>query len=448
MKLSHLSIRARITGGSLLIALLISLVAGIIVDTQVQRIVVEGQVRVLESVEGQYLTAIENGDTVVFDPPGPGQFVAVVDPDGALKVNTLPAGLAALAPELAARDGVRTVAADGTDYLVKAAAVDSPGGTWQLVTASLTDDQVLNQVAWLLIASLAAINLAFGAASWFIGSAALGPVSNLRRSAAELATRPGEELLPVGPARDEIADLAETLNRLILELRASAARERQIVSDASHEFRTPLAIMQTRLELAQREATTLDAMRADVTEAQRTLARLSALATSLLELSRLDAQRVPGNATIAQLATELGDAADRGRLRVGARDIRIDYLDDTDAKDAVVAVAEVDFGRVCDNLVTNALAALDGAGTVLLRLDADASHARLSVIDDGPGMDPAYLPSALDRFSRQGGSRTWRGAGLGLAIVAGIAEVSGGEVVLDNRPGHGLRVEVSFPLVG
>jgi signal transduction histidine kinase len=448
MKRSRLTIRARITGGSVLIAILISIAAGIVIYNQVQRIVSSDQIRVLDSVEGQYLTAIRDGDTEEMDPPGPGQFVAVTDPAGIVAVNTLPAALSAKAAELGAKsDGVRTIQGEETAYLVQTRRVDAGQGSWQVVTASAKDDQVLNQVAYLLIASIAGINIAFGAAAWLIGSAALNPVTQLRRSAADLVTQPGSELLPVGPARDEISDLATTLNELISQLRASADRERQIVSDASHEFRTPLAIIQTRLELAQRHATTLEEMRADVSAAQKTLARLSSLATSMLELSRIDAQGQPGSATVAELAMELADAADRARYRAAGRDIRIDYDQDAEQSDDRVAVSEADFGRVCDNLMSNALSAITGSGAIQLSLRRESDCLRLTVLDDAGGMADTYVPFAFDRFSRQSASRTSGGAGLGLSIVAGIASMAGGTVGLDNTPGIGLRVDVTFPLL-
>lgn len=449
MTLARLTIRARITIGSLLIAILISIAASIVIYAQVARIVNDGQVRVLESMAGPYLASIGAGDVQEFDPPGPGQYIAVVRPDRTVAVNTLPAALAGSTAELAAGPvGVRTGGAD-SEYLVKVGAVDNAGASWRVITASANDTEVLDQVAIVLIASIAAINLGFGAAAWLIGSATLGPVARLRRSAADLVASPGGELLPVGPAKDEISDLAETLNELIRELRSSAERERQIVSDASHEFRTPLAIIQTRLELAQREATTLPAMKADVAAAQKTLGRLSALATSMLELSRIDAQFEPGRATVGELATELADAADRGRQRVGGRDVRIDYTDETIAADAlaaVVAVSDTDFGRVCDNLVNNALAAIGERGAIELHLARDSDGVRLTVTDDGGGMDDAYVPFAFDRFSRENSARTRGGAGLGLSIVAGIAALSGGTVALHNSPGTGLGVEVTFPL--
>lgn len=442
MNLSRLSIRARITGGSLLIAVLISLVAGIVIFAQVQRIVSDGQERLLEGIEGPYVTAITTGDTHEMDLPGPGQYVAVVDPAGEVVLNTLPDPLAGEVTTIAGEpDRVRMI---GEDYLVRSTSVSAAGGTWHVITASSNDEEVLREVALLLIGSLTVINLAFGAAAWLIGSAALAPVARLRRSAEELVSTPGRDLLPVGPAHDEISELASTLNELIGDLRASAERERQIVSDASHEFRTPLAIIQTRLELAQRQATDLVDMKSDVAAAQKTLTRLSSLATSMLELSRIDSQAEPGRATLAELATELADAADRARHRAAGRDIRIDYTADEHDNDVIVNVSEPDFGRVCDNLVSNALEAVGDRGTIEMTLVHEATMVRLTVSDDGGGMDHAYVPHAFDRFSRESKARTRGGAGLGLSIVAGIASLSGGAATLHNVPGIGLRVDVTF----
>jgi len=448
-RLRQLGIRQRITGGSLVIAILISIAAGIVIYSQVQGIVTKGQDEVLRSVESPYINGINTGEDV--DSPGRSQLVRVIGPGQVTHIDTLPDALTDR-PESLEREGTRSVPTHRGSYLVRVVYVHADSGTWQVIAAMKDDDQVslLNQLAWLLVLTIAGINVAFGASSWLIGGAALGPVTRLRRSAAELMKRPGAELLPVGAAADEISDLARTLNQLIGQLRASAEREKQIVSDASHEFRTPLAIMTTQLELAQAEASSLPQMQTDVAAAQKTLTRLTALATSLLELSRIDAQADPGRSTLGELAGELADAADRGRARVGHRDIRIDFASDIrpDRESDAIAVAVPDFGRACDNLVGNALAALEGSGTIDLSLAATDEGAVLRVVDDAGGMDPAFVDRAFERFSRgeisRGGSSGGSGAGLGLAIVDGVARNSGGSVRLDNRPGQGLAVEVLF----
>jgi two-component system OmpR family sensor kinase len=449
MRLNRLGIRARITGGSLLIAIAISAIAGIIIQNQVAHIVYDGELSVLASIAAPYRQLLGTEPTQEPDAPGSGEDVAVIDPSG---VDTLPAALREKLPELLKSDThTRTVTTDGVDYLVQNSFVVTPQGVWTIIAARNGDAQVtvLNSVTWLLVVSLVIINLGFGAASWFIGTAALNPVNRLRRSAEELAAAPGKELLPVGAADDEIAQLARTLNELIRELRASADRERQVVSDASHELRTPLAILQTKLELAQSQTTTLAQMRSEVSSAQETLHRLSALATSLLELSRIDAQSARGSATVDELVTEMADAADRGRLRVGGGAVEIDFSAELPPDHRTVAVAAHDFGRICDNLVNNALTARPEAGRIELSLREVPAGILLAVDDEAGGMEEAFVPHAFDRFARDphpvSGTAPASGAGLGLPIVSGIVQLASGTVRLVNRPGEGLRVEVELP---
>jgi two-component system OmpR family sensor kinase len=449
MRLTRLSLLTRITTGSLLIALLISGVVGILLYSQIHRIVLEGEMAILVGIEAPYRTALADEPKEPLDRPGAGQLVAIVDPAGAIRLDTLPAPLGATLPELLTKsDRTSETTAGGATYLVRIATVSTSIGDWQIISARDTRAQsaVLGQVTALLIGSILVLNLGYGAASWLIATAALRPVSRLRTSAENLVARPGNDLLPVGPAHDEIARLAQTLNVLVSDLRASAARERQIVSDASHELRTPLAVLQTQLELAQAPNTSLDQMTLDVAGAQRTLTRLSALATSLLELSRIDAQSVQGSATVEALAGELVDAVDRARGSVGVRDVQIDFDAVVEASEDRVPVSAPDFGRIIDNLLQNSLAAVGTRGQIDVRLEQAGRGVLLTVSDDGPGMDEAFMPHATERFARADSSRGGSGAGLGLAIVAGIVTVAGGRLELSNRPGGGLTATAAFPL--
>jgi two-component system, OmpR family, sensor kinase len=446
MRLSRLSIRTRITGGSVLIAIVIAAIAGLVIYDRVEHIVDDGEQNVLTSIEAPYRTAILNDPKESLDVPGHGEHVAVVAPDGTTRIDTLQNGLSAKIPQLATvPDGVHSIDVGDITYTVLVQHVANASGIWQIIAARNGEgqDTVLTQVLILLIVAIALIVIGFAAASWLIGTLALRPVTRLRRSAVELAARPGEELLPVGPADDEISRLAGALNELISQLRESAARERQLVSDASHELRTPLAILQTQLELAQHGDET--ALRRDLAAATRTLDRLSGLATSLLELSRIEAQSESGRADYADLALELADAADRGRLRAGETPIAITTRIEQGDDETPIAVLVQDFGRVADNLIGNALSAAgDGPAHIELALEHRASGAVLTVGDDAGGMQPEFVDRALTRFARASAAR--QGAGLGLAIVAGVARLSGGSVTLHNDPGRGLEVEVRFPI--
>nr|WP_249404857.1 MULTISPECIES: HAMP domain-containing sensor histidine kinase [unclassified Plantibacter] len=307
----------------------------------------------------------------------------------------------------------------------------------------------------LLFTGLAVIAVGAAGTAWALTSLSLGPVRRLRRSADALSAGSSSDLLAVGEARDEISDLARTLNELIERLRDSARRERQFVSDASHELRTPIALLNAQLQVAVAEASSVEQMVRDVDGARRNVTRLAALVTSLLELSAIEAAHDGVRSSIGALGREADDATDRARFR--AQDTAISILydgpellasgDGTDDSGGFPIGAE-SFGRIVDNLLNNALRAVGDGGVIDVRLTVQEAVAWLVVTDTGGGMDPAFEPFALDRFTRQDASRTGgQGTGLGLAIVAALVRNADGTIELDNRPGDGLTIRIGLPAV-
>ena len=176
MRLNRLGIRARITGGSLLIAILMSVAAGLIIHSQIVRIDYDGEVSVLSSIAAPYKAAIKDDPTADLDPPGGDQEAAVVNPDGVVVVDTLQRHLRPRLNELISHDtDTRTVVSGGVHYLVSVTNVVTPQGVWSIVAARNSDVQgaLLQSVTVLLIVTLAVVNLGFGVGSWFIGTAAL-----------------------------------------------------------------------------------------------------------------------------------------------------------------------------------------------------------------------------------------------------------------------------------
>ncbi len=444
----RVGIRARIAGGSLIIAILLSVVAGIIIDAQIKRIVRDGTVQVLISDSAPYVVALQNEPGEQFDAPGPAQLVAVIDPSSAVQLNTLPDELGESVSRDAVPSGTSMTRAGGVEYVVHASEVAVDNGTWTVVAArpSAGEDTVSDQLRNLLFGLLAVIDLAVGVTAWLLSSAALAPVGRLRESAQSLSTTSGSDLLPVGAANDEIAQLARTLNELIVRLRASADRERQLVSDASHELRTPLAILRTQLELARAEAVSIEQLVRDIEGAERSAGRLASLVSSLLVLSTIEAaESTTAISTAASLEREVAEAVERARFRAIGSQIRVDYTSDSDG-DVRYGVREEDFGRLADNILSNSIAAVGHSGSITVRLASHAEGVTLSVADTGGGLDPAFEPFALERFSRADTARAHNeGAGLGLAIVAAIVARAEGTITLDSTPGVGLTVVVTLP---
>jgi signal transduction histidine kinase len=286
---------------------------------------------------------------------------------------------------------------------------------------------------------------AFVLASWLLARAALRPVERLRRRAGELGDSVDADLLPVDSSGDELAQLAATLNAFLQRIRLSVDREKQMVSDAAHELRTPLAALRTQLELAHDDFDDPDALRLEVVAAEASVARLSSLAGNLLELARLEQAPDLGSITGATMAEELAEAVDRARLLAVSRNARIGFSSELPS-DGRYPLDRATFGRLLDNLLSNAVAAIAHRGSIQVELAATGDAASLTVRDDGPGVPESFLPRAFDRFSRPDDSRSSRsgGSGLGLALVKAIAVGTGGDVTMRNL-NPGLEVQVTIP---
>ncbi|MEY9951947.1 sensor histidine kinase [Leifsonia sp. EB34] len=504
--LRRLSITARITIGSLIVATLFGLVAVVVIRVGVSSILHNATVTLLNNDVTAPAASVLANPSGPFDLPGGGQELAIVDTNGVILDSTLPTALENRIDHLLSLPPSATtvqIADDTYEVLVKP--VVTKRGTMHVVAArnDETTSLILDRLTLALLIGAGVLIFGFGAASWLLARTALRPVSRMREQADRIAggeptgTDEAAGLLTVGPAQDELSELATTLNDLIRRLRASADRERQMVSDASHELRTPLAVLRGQLELAELDAGDADALLDDIRSSHSTALRLGTLANNLLELSRIEAGPSGGRIDWRTLVDELTDAIDRARLLVSSAEddgsISVDFEYDPKRRpsaDARVALSPTDFGRILDNLLGNAITAIrsraagtstgpvprlgdavEGAPVETAPVESEPIDGRaaavedvvsaalrveqewvvLTVHDSGPGMPEEFIPVALDRFTRADGARTTSraggGGGLGLAIVAALAGAAGGSVHLANAPTGGLVVTVRLPLV-
>jgi len=302
--------------------------------------------------------------------------------------------------------------------------------------------------------------------TWLVVGSTLRPVGALRRAAARItATGVPRSDLPVPEARDEVRELALTLNDMLSRLAAAQQRQRALVSDTAHELRSPIASIRTQLEVAL-DHPELQDWAATAQDVHADTLRLARLAEDLLLLARLDERSaMRGTATAG---SDFGGSATRG----GGRDRRVPvdlvgltaevaarYAAAKVTVTAVVAeaaVAEVlvlgdadGLDRLLVNLIDNAVRFAASRVTVATRLDG--TRAELTVTDDGPGIPADDLERAFDRFARLDCARSREaddsaGAGLGLAIVRATAEAHGGTAHLQAAPvPPGLRAVIRLP---
>jgi signal transduction histidine kinase len=282
------------------------------------------------------------------------------------------------------------------------------------------------------IAVLVASLLGYG-----LATAGLRPVEAMRRRAREVSLSNGDDRLPLPAAHDEIRRLGETLNEMLERLRGSFERERRFVADASHELRTPVAVIKTELEGALRSGGNDPAVTAALSAAVEECDHLAQLAEDLLVVARsgegeLPLRREPVDARelLERVRDRFADRADRA-----GREIRLE------GDQAVRLDADpLRLQQALGNLVDNALRY--GAGEIVLRQAAHDGLVELSVSDAGRGFPAELADRAFERFARGDEARTRGGTGLGLAIVKTIAEAHGGtaEIV----PGTGATVRIAL----
>ena len=278
---------------------------------------------------------------------------------------------------------------------------------------------------------------------WLAVSDGLGPLYRLarsisRRSADRLGPIDGEDV-PV-----EIRPLTEALNGLMARLDEALATERRFAADASHELRTPFAIIRTHAQIAQRSG--------DPTERRQALDNLilgvdqaTRLIAQLLILARLQGESQQVEPGVSSLAGAVSRAVAHQQAAAQSRSISLTTLVPEGLYSLVEVPGEV-LGTLVGNLVENGVKYTPPLGRVQVALVPERGWLLLRVTDSGPGIPPANRERVFDRFYRQPG-QSQAGAGLGLAIVRRICTLYGLAIELrEGAEGVGLAVEVRFPL--
>ncbi len=267
-----------------------------------------------------------------------------------------------------------------------------------------------------------------------LARAALRPVERYRRRAAAISAGNTSLRLDVPPLRDdEITRLGHTFNDMLTTLEGALDRERQFVTEASHELRTPITLLTSRIQLALRRPRSPAEHERILTELKVDLDRLAALSDQLLQLGRRDGSHTTAHSDLVTVASRtinhrrLADPEHAGNLTVTLPEHPLP-----------VPLADFELERVVTNLLDNA--AVHGAPPVEVSVDAPApGWARLVVTDAGAGMQPTLLATATQRFARAQDARPRPGSGLGLSLVDALVTGAAGELRLCHQGRHATR---------
>jgi two-component system sensor histidine kinase MprB len=295
-------------------------------------------------------------------------------------------------------------------------------------------DSLLSGLRIALIAVTGAGVVIGAGLGWFISGRALRPVTEFTERTEAIAGNPDVSArLEVG-GDDELGRLAGSFNTTLDALERSVEAQRQLVADASHELRTPVASLRTNIEVLQRGADLAPEDREELLEDMVTQAdELTNLVGDVVDVARrgesdADFQEVSLHEIVAGVIARARRLAPQSEI--------VDELSPW-----VVTGAPERLTRLVANLVDNAVKWSPPGERVEVRL----TDGELTVRDHGPGIDPEDLPHVFDRFYRATSARGLPGSGLGLAIVRQVAESHGATAVAENAEGGGARFRIRFP---
>lgn len=330
--------------------------------------------------------------------------------------------------DLRARQG--TVERDGERFAEVSVPVGTDG-TVLLLAASL--QRALGDVALvkrrLLIAGAAVLGLAllvgYGA-SWVFARR----IRRLEQAAERIADGQFDQAI-TDLGNDEVGELARAFERMRLRLAQLDHARREFIANASHELRTPVFSLGGFLELLDDEQLDEETRREFLATAREQVTRLEKLATELLDLSRLDA----GQLEIHREVVAVDEIARTAAAEFSAVARQSGHELEVDARIGALALADerrvLQIARI---LVENAIVHTPPGTRVTIRVSAERDRVRLSVEDDGPGIEQREAESVFQRFYRVDGAQA-SGSGLGLAIARELARVMGGAVELERRAG-------------
>ncbi len=398
---------------------------------------------VATGLENDGQSGLQEGDTS----GAPGVFVAIFDAQGRLLDATadVPPAVAPLPVGVTTAD----VNLGSSSYAIRE--VSAQGGVRVVAGSSLSGIHgTLDELAALLLLVGGIASAASLAGGWLLAGRTLRPVALMTAEARQMGATDIERRLPVPPRRDELQELATTLNDMLDRVGQALHRQRRFVASASHDLRTPIAALQVELELAGDGRTSETQLRAALRAAHADAVRIGQLANDLLDLAAADTD---GRALVrSPVRTDvlLESVARRVEPLASEHHTRLKRM----APARVIRVDRVRLEQAITNLMINAITyGPQGSEVeVVARIDpmadpapdATATILSIEVLDRGPGVPVDFASRLFEPFQR-GPNAAGQGNGLGLATAAAAIRAHHGTVGFEPRTGGGTRFWLQLP---
>jgi len=320
--------------------------------------------------------------------------------------------------------------------------------SYDVQIAAPMDDfyDAVNRFRLVLLFSAPVLVLVASAGGYWLSRKAVAPVGDIARAAQSISEHELSKRLPILQTGDELQSLSETLNEMFGRLESAFKRVTQFTADASHELRTPIALMRTRTEVTLRKQRSEADYLETIVRIHQELERTSALIENLMTLARADSGSEPLQVAPTNLNELLLEISETARLLAEGKSIQYDQrLPETPLS---VSGNAPSLRRLFLILIDNAVKYTSREGRISVVLDTSDGTAVTEIRDTGVGISTTDLPHIFERFYRADESRSREsgGTGLGLSIAKWIAEAHQGKISVVSKVGEGSVFRVQIPL--
>ena len=307
-------------------------------------------------------------------------------------------------------------------------------------------DEILNRLLWLLLALAPVIILIASLGGIWLSRKAMRPVDEITAAARGIGIDDLSSRLTVPQTGDELQRLSETWNEMLARLEDAVTRLSRFTADASHELRTPVAVIRSTAEIAGRRSRPEEAYRSALASIALESERMTALIDDLLFLARCDANDLNLPMTFFPLSEVLEEI--QTSMQPLAQSRGIELHSDIPGEAATVWGNRSAIRRLLLILVDNAIKYSRPHGVVRIQTDLQPDEIHLRVTDEGFGIPSAELPFVFQRFyrgaaAREGGNN---GLGLGLALASGIAQQHRSKLEVSSTSEQGSVFELALPV--
>jgi len=304
-------------------------------------------------------------------------------------------------------------------------------------------DRLMSHFLFMLLWAAPATLLLASLGGYWISRKALAPVDAITDAARSIGIRNLSQRLATPRTGDELQRLSETWNQMLERMEAAVKRLNQFTADASHELRTPIALIRTTAELALRRDRRPEEYREALAQIQAESERTSDLIADLLTLARADAGQGTLPLEPVDLVPLVRDACAQGGLLAGAKQVPLTALFPDGP--VVVDANSPALRRLLLILLDNAVKYTGQGGTIRVSI-SPGPPATISVKDSGTGIPGDVLPHIFERFYRADPARNRDsgGSGLGLSIARWIADMHGAEIGVESEAGKGALFQIRF----